>query len=108
MAIAVTTQNRADEVWGRRRVGLYAVSLGASYVTGGLAFDPKAFGYVGTVDKVILSPRFVTGATGTTTRQFQYDQANKKIVVIVTSTGAENANAGDLTLCVLDVVVIGD
>lgn len=108
MAISVNTNQRADEVFGRRRVGLYTVSLGNSYVTNGLPFDPKAFGYIGTVDKVILVPRFVTGATGTTTRQFQYDVVNKKIVVIITSTGLENANAGDLTLCVLDVIVIGD
>lgn len=108
MAIAVTTGFRADEVWGRRYVGLYTVALDNSYVTGGYAFDPKAQGFIGAVDKVLIFPRFAAGATGTLTRQFQYDRVNKKIVVIITSTGAENANAGDLSAIVLDVVVIDD
>jgi hypothetical protein len=109
MAVAVVTKSYPDEVFGRRSAGLYTVTLDTSYPSpGGYAFDPKAFGFVGVVQHVLISPRFAAGATGTLTRQFQYDQVNKKIVAIVTSTGVEVANAVDVSGCVLDITVIGD
>lgn len=107
--VADITKGRKQDVWGTRRVTLFTVNLGASYVTNGMPCDPKLLaGFVGKVDRVLLFPRYASGATGTLTRQFQYDIVNKKIVVIITSTGAENTNAGDVSACVLDVLAISD
>lgn len=112
MALTVTTSSaigRSDDVWGRRRIGEFKVALDTSYPTGGYAWDPKASGFVGTVERVIIQARYNgTGATATQTRRFEYDYANKKIVALVTSTGVEVANAADVSGCVLDIVVIGD
>lgn len=107
-AVAPTTKGRSNDVVGARRVTYLRLNMGASYVTGGLPFTPKLFGHQGAVDRVVIQARFAAGATGTLTRRFEYDYTNKTIVAIVTSTGAEVANAADLTLCTLDVEVYSD
>lgn len=111
MAITVstgTTKGRSNEVWGSRRVSLFRVTLDTSNPAAGYAFDPKAFGHQGAVSKVEIHPRWVTGATGTTTRQFQYDHTNKKIMVIITSTGLLEGAGNDVSACVLDITVTSD
>lgn len=110
MALSVVpavTRGRAQERLGTRAVSFGRVNLGASYVTAGMPFVPKsALGHVGDVDRVVLSPRYAAGATGPVGKQFFYDHTNQKIVAVVTSTGAEVANATDLSLCILDVEVV--
>lgn len=110
MAVSVstgTTKGRANDVVGARRVTYLRVTLDNSYQSGGMAFDPKAFGHQGKVESVRLYPRFVAGATGPIGKVFYYDHTNKKIFVFITSTGVE-AGAIDLSGCVLDVVVQSD
>lgn len=106
--VAPKTKGRSNDAWGGRFVTLLRVNLGSSYATGGLAFDPKQFGHQNGVQRVIIEPRFDSTATGTLTRRFEYDYTNKKIVAIVTSTGAEVANAADLSTCTLDIIVIAE
>lgn len=114
MAITVstgTTKGRANDVIGARRVTRVRVTLDTSYPTGGYSFDPKSAvngGHNGAVSIVKLFPRWVTGATGSTTRRFEYDYTNKKIIGFVTSTGVEIGNAVDVSGVVLDVEVISD
>lgn len=111
MAVSVTTgttKGRANDVVGTRRVTYLRVTLDNAYPTNGIAFDPKAFGHVGKVETVRLFPRFAAGASGPVGKNFIYDHTNKKIFVVVTSTGAEAANGSDQSGCVLDVIVLSD
>jgi hypothetical protein len=105
---AAVTKGRKNDAWGARRATILTINLGNAYVTNGLSFDPKAFGHVGAVSKVLLFPRYASGATGPITRNFFYDYTNKKIVVIINSTGVEQGNGGNLSSCTLDVVVLSD
>jgi hypothetical protein len=106
--VSPVMKGRLNDVWGARRVTLLTVNLGTSYTTGGQAFVPKQFGHQGGVSRVIISPRYAAGATGPLTRQFMWDPVNQKFVVIITSTGVEQANAGDVSGVVLDIIVVSD
>lgn len=113
MAVSVTaisgstaqTEGRSEDVWGRRRVGLYRVTMDSSYVTGGEPFDPIAFGFQGPVAAVFISTRKVAVSVDT---KFDYDFVNETIFGTVLSTGVQIANATDLSTVVLDVVVVGE
>lgn len=102
---AAQTQGRTEDVFGRRRVGLYRFTPSTSYPTGGEPFNPVQFGFQGPVASVFLTVRSVAASV---TRRFEYDFAAKTIKAVVTSTGAEVAAAQDLSTVVIDVLVIGE
>jgi len=104
----VANAGRVTEVLGRQRRAFLKVTMSTSYATGGDPFDPAAIIGTAAVRHVALYPRFVAGATGPLTRIFVYDPVNKKIFAWVASTGAEVANATDLSGCVFDVEVVTD
>jgi len=111
MALTVstgTTKGRSNDAWGARAVTLLEVTLDDDYTTDGWAFDPKAYGHQGVVKRVILTPRFVAGATGPLDTIFVYDYANEKIFAYVASTGAELAASADKSATVLDVIVLSE
>lgn len=103
----VTTKmsGRKVDVFGSHKVAQFAITMG-TYNTGGNAMDPRVLaGDMGVVSAVFLSPRFVASNI---TRRLEYDAVNKKIVAIVTSTGAEVADATDLSAVIVDVFVVGE
>jgi len=102
---AAQTQGRSEDVFGRRRVGLYRCTLSSSYTTGGEAFNPTSFGFQGPVASVFLTVRSVAASV---TRRFEYDFTAKTIIGFVTSTGAEIAAAQNLSTIVVDVLVVGE
>lgn len=113
MAVATTnisgssaqTTGRKEDIWGTRRIGLYRVTLDASYVTGGEPWNPNTEGFQGPVAAVIISTRKVAVTVDT---KFDYDFVNKKIFGTVLSSGVEIANAVDLSTVVLDIIVLGE
>jgi hypothetical protein len=111
MALTVstgTTKGRSNDVWGTREVTLLRVTLDDDYTTDGWAFDPKAFGHQGVVDRVIIEPRFSAGATGPLDTVFVYDHVEGTIFAYVGSTGAELAASADKSTTVLDVIVLSE
>lgn len=112
MAVSVTpvyagavTSGRSEDVWGARRVGLYRITFDSSYVTNGEPWDPRASGFDKPVASVQPSVRY---ASASKDWNVQYDHVNAKLVAIVTSTGAEVANATDLSTLVIDVTVLSE
>lgn len=101
----VTTSGRNEDSWGARRVGLYRVTLDNSYLAGGVAFDPRLFGFDKPVAAVFSDVRKVAATVG---KSFMYDYVNKKVVATVDSTGVEVANAVDLSTVVIDVIVVSE
>lgn len=100
---AAETTGRNHDVWGAREVGLYRVTATNSYVTGGFSFDPKTYGFQGEVATAFIIPR--NNGTNTLWR-WEYDNTNKKLYGVVTSTGAQIASGVDTSSAVLDVVVL--
>lgn len=103
---SVTTSGRNDSVGdGTRRTSFHRLVLDASYPTNGYPYDPKSFGFQGVVGAIFLSPRSVAA---TVTTRFEYDYVNKKVKAFVTSTGAEVANATNLSTVSIDAFVVGE
>jgi len=71
-----------------------------TYATGGVAIAPADVGL-----RVILAVIPMGG--NDLTRRYAFDPVNSKIMSMVTSTGAETANATDLSSINFDFVVIG-
>lgn len=110
LQVTTVTPGRSDDIWGRRRVGMYRVTLDTSYETGGYTFDPKAYGFQGVVQVVHCNLRYGATLNGVPV----YDYANKKIVLLTTGTGAtgttmaQPASGVDASSVSIDVTVIGD
>lgn len=99
------TTGRQLDVFGARRVGLFRVANTGTYAAGGIAFDPRSYGFDRPVGAVFLTERYVAASA---TRHFKYDHVNKKIIGYVTSTGVEIANGQDLSTIVFDVLVVSE
>jgi hypothetical protein len=103
-ASGIQTAGRDEFTVGGRRAGLYRITLGNPYATGGGdPFDPRQFGFQGPVGTVLLAVR--SNGASTLGRYFQYDTANKKIVAIAAAAGIE-AGAVNLSGVVIDVLVL--
>lgn len=72
----------------------------ASYPTGGMLFDPKAEA------SMLSEPSHVNVYAESVTYDAFYDHANKKIIVRVTATGAQVANAVDLSAVSFRILAI--
>lgn len=110
MAVSLSVPAATDDVWGRLRVRIGAVTFDASYPTGGEALAAGDFGLAEFVSVVPL-PR-PTGAASK--RVVQWDPAAEKLVALQgdndgVADGAlvEVPNATDLSTLVVDVIVLG-
>ena len=96
MAIAITEKRQSQAPVDYK---FFRGNLG-SYATGGVACGPAETGF-----RVVLGA-IVVGSNDLT-RRFVFDPAAGKIMAITTSTGAEVANATDLSSLVLDLIIFG-
>jgi hypothetical protein len=102
------TTGRNHDVWGAREVGLYRVTLTNSAPAGGFTFDPKTYGFQGVVAAVFVTKHILVGSNATMRYQFFYDFVNKKIVPADTTDAYDDATGDDLSLVILDVLVVGE
>lgn len=83
-----------------RRIGQYTGP--ASYVTGGDPFPPEAIG-LGQINALLVGLAW----SGSAVRLLVYDPTAKKVVWYVPNTGAEVANAQDLSAFTVRFEAIG-
>ena len=102
------TTGRNHDVWGAHEVGLYKISLTSSAPTGGFSFDPKAYGFQGVPGAVFITKHILVGSNATMRYQFFYDFVNKKIVPADATDSYDDANGDDLSLVILDVLVVSE
>lgn len=88
----------ATVLFNHRFMGGVSEAGPASYATGGIALDLE------TAIPHSAQPAAVLVDTDSTTYGARYDLANKKIVALVRATGAEVANATDLSAVTFSVV----
>ena len=106
---SVTTSGRSGDRWGGHEVGLYKVTLtGTSAPAGGFSWDPKSFGFQTVPGAVFFTKHILVGSNATMRYQFFYDFVNKKIVPADSTDSFDDANTDDLSLVILDVLVIGE
>lgn len=105
---SVTTSGRNEDIFGTRRVGLYRLTLQASSPDGGYAFDPRAFGFQGVVATVFIQPRMARANIAQTRYTFFYDYTDKAIIPRDATDSFDDAQGDDLSLIVLDVLVVGE
>lgn len=96
-------KGRTNDVWGTRNVGIYRLTPDSAFAAAGESFDPKALGFQGKVQAVLIFPRYVAASAGA---NFQYDYANKLILAFCGST--VTGGSVDLSTVLLDVIVIGE
>ena len=99
------SSGRNEDVWGRRRIGLYRVQGPSSSGASGIVFDPVAHGFQGPVAAVFLSTRIP--ASGNRYEARAYDYANKVIRVWDLTDGDEPAG-DDQSALYIDVLVVGE
>lgn len=105
---SVVATGRIRDVWGAHEVLLAKVTLTASAPAGGFSWDPKTFGFEGTVGAVFITKHILVGSNATMRYQFFYDYVNKKIVPADSTDSFDDANGDDLSLVILDVLVVSE
>ena len=115
MAATVTRSpanaGRGEDVWGRRRVHLFRVTLDSSYPTGGETLGLSA---LGVQDKSNAAYFIQQRAPLTGGYTYVYDRANDKLIVFVEEAVAaggplvEAAAATDLSAVIVDILVVED
>ena len=105
---ATVTTGRSHDIFGSHEVGLYKVTLTSSAPAGGFSFDPKAYGFQGIVGAVFITKHILVGSSATMRYQFFYDFVNKKIVPADATDSYDDANGDDLSLVILDVLVVSE
>lgn len=96
--MAVATADVSRSIIRNKRFVVATVTFDNSYPTGGEPLAASALG-LASIDFLSLS--------GTNANTFVWDRANNKIKAFVRTTGAEVANATDLSAVVLDVFAVG-
>jgi hypothetical protein len=99
---------RFRDVWGAHEVLLAKVTLTSSAPVGGFSWDPKTFGFEGTVGAVFITHHILVGSTAVMRYLFYYDYVNKKIVPADITDSFDDGNGDDLSLVILDVLVVSE
>lgn len=98
ISVAVATADVSRSIIRNKRFVVSTITFDNSYPTGGEPLAPSALG-LASVDFLSVS--------STNANTFAWDRANNKIKAFVRTTGAEVANATDLSTVVVDVFAIG-
>lgn len=93
MSVTVSRLTQPEPV-GSRFEGLFTVAFGTGYPTGGELVAPANFGFL-----VLEYLEILADNPGSAVKRVVYDHTNKKLKVLVETTGtfAEAANASDQT-----------
>jgi hypothetical protein len=105
---AVVATGRIRDVFGAHEVLTAKVTLTSSAPVGGFSWDPKTFGFEGTVGAVYITPHILVANAAKMRYLYFYDYVNKKIVPADITDAFDDGNGDDLSTVILDILVISE
>lgn len=100
---------RSIYVEGNRYLGRFTLACSSTYLTGGFSWDPGLLvGWTQPLAEVKFSLHLLAANIAKGALIPSYDFVNKKIMLVSASTGAELANATDITGLTLDVTLVSE